>query len=142
MHNSEQYPFISADSTLGEASLQPYLPLTLIYQEHTLSISGLLDTGSMVNVLPYQVGIDLGIAWEQQTTPLLLTGNLAKYEARAVIVSAVVGRFEPIRLVFAWTQAKNVPLLLGQVNFFMEFDVCFYRSQLSFKINPKQDHSL
>jgi len=32
MHDSEQYPFIPADSTLGEASLQPYLPLTLIYQ--------------------------------------------------------------------------------------------------------------
>lgn len=138
MHDSERYPYISADSTLGEASLQPYLPLTLIYQRHSVSTSGLLDTGSMVNVLPYQMGIDLGVIWEQQTTPLWLTGNLARHEARALIVSAVVGHFEPIQLVFAWTQARNVPLLLGQVNFFMEFDVCFYRSQLSFKIHPKQ----
>lgn len=113
MHDSERYPFIPADSTLGEASLQPYLPLTLIYQGRSVSTSGLLDTGSMVNVLPYQMGIDLGALWKQQTTPLRLTGNPARYEARALIVSAVVGHFEPIQLVFAWTQANNVPLLLG-----------------------------
>jgi len=39
--------------------------------------------------------------------------------------------------VFAWTRAENVPLILGQVNFFMEFDVCFYRSQLAFNLSPR-----
>jgi hypothetical protein len=28
-------------------------------------------------------------------------------------------------------------LILGQTNFFMEFDVCFYRSHLEFEIRPK-----
>ena len=138
MRDSEQYPFTPADSTLGEASLRPYLPITLTYQGQSVTISGLLDTGSMVNVLPYQVGVELGAVWEQQNTPLQLTGNLARYEARALVVSATVGRFEPVQLVFAWTQTTDVPLLLGQVNFFMEFDVCFYRSQLSFEVRPKQ----
>jgi hypothetical protein len=46
-------------------------------------------------------------------------------------------QFKPVQLVFAWTRATNVPLLLGQVNFFMEFDVCFYCSQLSFEVSPK-----
>jgi hypothetical protein len=40
-------------------------------------------------------------------------------------------------MVFAWTQAKNVPLLLGRINFFQEFDVCFYGSQLVFEIAVK-----
>jgi hypothetical protein len=31
----------------------------------------------------------------------------------------------------------NAPLILGQTNFFMEFDVSFYRSQLEFEIKPK-----
>jgi hypothetical protein len=62
---------------------------------------------------------------------------LAQFEARALLVSAAVGPFAPVRLVFAWTQVLNVPVLLGQVNFFMEFDVCFYRSQLAFEIRPK-----
>ena len=29
------------------------------------------------------------------------------------------------------------PLLLRRMNFFLEFDVCFYRSQLAFEVRPK-----
>jgi hypothetical protein len=47
-----------------------------------------------------------------------LTGNLAQYEACPLIVSAKIGKFESVRLAFAWTQAENIPLILGQVNFF------------------------
>jgi hypothetical protein len=137
MPNAERYPFVSSDAALGEASFRPYLPFTLFYQQGSVPVSGLLDTGASVNVLPYLVGVELGYEWERQTTALSLTGNLAQYEARVVLVQAVVGQFEPVQLVFAWTQATNVPLILGQVNFFMEFDVCFYRSQLQFEIIPK-----
>jgi hypothetical protein len=137
MPNAERYPFISSDPALGEASFRPYLPFTLVYRESSVTASALLDTGASVNVLPYSTGIELGYEWERQTTALSLTGNLAQYEARVVLAQAIVGQFEPVQLVFAWTQATNVPLILGQVNFFMEFDVCFYRSQLEFAVNPK-----
>ena len=139
MRNAERYPFTVANSALGEAGLQPYLPLILTYQGHSLTVPSLLDTGAMVNVLPYQVGVDLGAAWEQQTAPLRLTGNLASFEARGLLVTAVVGQFAPVRLAFAWTKATNVPVLLGQVNFFMQFDACFYRSQLAFELRPKEE---
>lgn len=137
MVNTERYPFLSGDPALGEASFRPYLPFTLDYQGKTIAVTGLLDTGASVNVLPYALGIELGYEWERQTTALSLTGNLAQYEARVVIVQATVAQFDPVQLVFAWTQATNVPLILGQVNFFMEFDVCFYRSQLEFALSPK-----
>jgi hypothetical protein len=67
-----------------------------------------------------------------------LSGNLAACEARALIVSAVVGNFPAARLAFAWARTDAVPVLLGQVNFFMEFDVCFYRSRSFFEVRPKQ----
>ena len=137
MPNAERFPFISSDTALGEASFRPYLPFTLFHQQASVKVSGLLDTGASVNVLPYLTGIELGYEWKRQTTVLSLTGNLAQYEARVVLAQAIVGQFEPVQLVFAWTQATNVPLILGQVNFFMEFDVCFYRSQLQFAISPK-----
>jgi hypothetical protein len=137
MRNAERHPFLSGDPALGEASFRPYLPLTLVHQQDSIKEAGLLDTGASVNVLPYPIGVGLGYDWEQQTTALNLKGNLAQYEARVVLAQAVVGRFEPVQLVFAWTQATNVPLILGQVNFFMEFDVCFYRSQLEFAVSPK-----
>jgi hypothetical protein len=137
MPNPQRYPFVAAESALGEASLRPYLPLTLTYQGQTITTSGLLDTGASVNVLPYRSGIELGAVWKQQTTTLQLTGNLAQYEARLLLVFALVGSFQPARLAFAWTEAEHVPLLLGQVNFFMEFNVCFYRSELTFEVAPK-----
>lgn len=135
--NTERYPFVCSDTALGEAGFRPCLPFTLLNQQVSIQASGLLDTGASVNVLPYLVGAELGYDWERQTTALNLTGNLAQYEARVVLVQAVVGQFEPVQLVFAWTQATNVPLILGQVNFFMEFDGCFYRSQLEFAVSPK-----
>lgn len=137
MSNSKRYPFIAADSELGEASLRPYIPLTLTNHGHSIDVVGLLDTGAMVNVLPWQLGLELGAIWEAQTNSLQLTGNLAQYEARVLLVGAEVGEFRPVRLAFAWTRAEDVPLLLGQVNFFMEFDVCFYRSQLAFDVHPR-----
>jgi len=60
MTDALRYPYVAADSELGEASLRPFLPLTLTHQGHSIEAVGLLDTGAMVNVLPYQLGIDLG----------------------------------------------------------------------------------
>lgn len=56
----ERYPFVTMDPTTGPASLQPYLPLRLALGASVISVSGLLDTGATVNVLPYDVGSSLG----------------------------------------------------------------------------------
>jgi len=113
------------------------LPITLRHDTHVLTVTGLLDTGSTVNVLPYPLGLQLGLVWEQQPTRVHLTGSLARLPARGVIVSGQVTSFPPVALAFAWTQSTEVPMILGQVNFFMEFDVCFFRSQAAFEVNPK-----
>lgn len=113
------------------------MPLTLIHRDSSVEVSALLDTGASVNVLPYSVGVQLGAVWEEQTTSVILAGNLAEVEARGLLVSAQIGDFAPVRLVFAWSQSDDAPLLLGRMNFFLEFDVCFYRSQLIFEIRIK-----
>ena len=78
-----------------------------------------------------------GADWDKQTVPIQLTGNLANEEARGLLLSATVGKFPSVQLAFAWTKSNAVPVLLGQVNFFMEFDVCFFRSRLVFEVKPK-----
>ena len=116
----------------------PYLPLTLSLDDQSLNTEGLLDTGASVNVLPYELGLQLGLIWEDETLSVLLAGNLDRFEARAVVVDAQVSSFPTINLAFAWTQAPNVPLILGQANFFFEFDVCFFRARSEFEVRPKQ----
>ena len=137
MPEAEQFPFVVSDAASGEASLLPYLPLALAVGQRSVSALGLLDTGSAVNVLPYDVGVQLGLEWAEQRTVVRLTGSLASAEARVVTAEVTVGRFKPVRLAFAWTQARNIPLILGQVNFFLEFDVWFSRSQRVFEVRAK-----
>lgn len=135
---AEQYPFVDTEPALAGAGLRPYLPITLTLHQQSVATRGLLDTGATVNVLPYDIGLQLGADWAQQAIPVSLTGNLAQFEARGLLVTVTVGQFPAVSAVFAWTKSNAVPLLLGQVNFFQEFDVCFYRSRLIFEVKPKQ----
>ncbi|WP_207714437.1 hypothetical protein [Scytonema sp. UIC 10036] len=68
-----------------------------------------------------------------------LGGNLARFEARALVLTANVERFPPVELAFAWTRDRNAPLILEHMNFFLEFNVCFYRAELAFEISLKKD---
>jgi hypothetical protein len=122
---------------MGVLADVPYLPLTLTYQNRSVEVMGLLDTGASVNVLPYNVGVELGAIWEPQRFSVTLAGNLASAETKGLLVLAKVGDFEPVQLAFAWTRVNNLPILLGRTNFFTEFDVCFYGSQLAFEVCPK-----
>jgi hypothetical protein len=132
-----RFAYADTDASHAARSLLPHLPITLRHGTHAVTVPGLLDTGSTVNVLPYNVGLQLGLMWEEQQTQVHLTGNLARLPARGVIVSGQVASFPPVELAFAWTQSIEVPVILGHVNFFMEFDVCFFGSQAAFEINPK-----
>jgi hypothetical protein len=86
--STERYPFVVGDPKLGFASLAPFLPITLLGTK-AISVAALLDTGAAVNVLPYGVGEQWGAIWDQQTTTVTLSGNLATCEAKAPVVSAV-----------------------------------------------------
>lgn len=133
---AQEFPYVPRDPSLGNASLAPMLPLTLIGSQ-SVATSGLVDSGATINVLAYGLGVQLGFAWDQQTRSVELSGNLANVEARVVVLSAVVGGFPPVRLAFAGARTDEVSVILGQVNFFMEFDICFFRSRQVFEVKPK-----
>ena len=82
-------------------SLLAYLPIRLSHGEKTIARARLLDTGSTVNVLPYSTGLELGLVWEKQTTPVVLTGTLGRVAAFGVILLGQVDPFPPIELAFA-----------------------------------------
>ncbi len=127
MPSTIEFPF-SDDEAL------PTIPIALSLAGCSVLTHALLDTGSTINLLPYDVGLQLGAIWEEQTVRLPLAGNLARVEARGLFVHVEIGNLEPVRLAFAWAQASGVPLILGQTNFFREFDVCFQRSRSTIEI--------
>ena len=119
------------------AHVQPRLPLDLSLGNRFVAVEGLVDTGSSINVLPFDYGLALDMKWEAYNIPLTLTGALANHEARAAFIWASSDRLtgqSPVRLSVAWTTTNDVPVILGQTNFMMEFNVCFYLAQSYFEV--------
>ncbi|MDP5337353.1 MAG: hypothetical protein NWQ28_02095 [Nodularia sp. (in: cyanobacteria)] len=137
MPEGKRFLFTDKTDSFGQVSTMPYLPLILSNGNKSLEAMALLDTGASVNVLPYQIGLQLGAVWEEQTVKLTLSGNLANNEARGLVVSGKIANFSPILLAFAWTQSIDAPIILGHINFFAEFNVCFYRHELAFEVFPR-----
>jgi hypothetical protein len=131
------FPYLAVSDTPGKTAMRPMLPIMLSYRGQSREAVALVDSGADISVLPYLLGIELGAVWTEQTPPLTLSGNLTNFEACGIVITAAVGEFPPVELAFAWTRAERIPLILGQVNFFQEFDVGFFRSQGAFEIYPK-----
>ena len=136
MTSSVRFPYIERDAAVGNLSRMPFLPLELAANGLIIPALAMLDTGSSLNVLPYALGRAFGFVWEQQTTRIQLSGSLGEAESRAVALRVTIAPFASVLLAFAWTQAENAPLLLGQMNFFQEFDVCFFERKASSRLLP------
>jgi hypothetical protein len=132
-----RFQYSTSDPSQDEFDSLPRLPLILHYNNQQLAVVGLVDSGATINVLPYQVGLQLGAHWEERKATIRLAGNLGKFSAMPLFIMAEIETFAPVRLAFAWVKGANAPLILGQTNFFMEFDVHFYRSRLEFEIELK-----
>ena len=115
----------------------PRVPLVLRNGVLAAEVVGLVDSGATVNVLPYEIGIQLGSVWDDRKANISLAGALGSEPAIPLFAMAQIGDLPLVRLAFAWVKRNDVPLILGQTNFFMEFDVCFYRSRLNFEVTSK-----
>ncbi|HRQ38263.1 MAG TPA: retroviral-like aspartic protease [Chloroflexota bacterium] len=117
----------------------PLLNLQLTHNATAVTVMAVVDSGAALNILPYDVGKSLNLDWDSQTYPLDLGGILVGTPAYAVLLQAELTDFPPVKLAFAWISkpSTEVRVLLGQVNFFQEFDVHFYGSQKAFEIALK-----
>ena len=132
-----RYRYQTVGSQQDVSDSMPRLPLTLRANTTRVETVGLVDSGATVNVMPYALGIQLGAVWNDRDAIIPLSGNLGKQPAMPLSAIVEIDQIEPVKLVFAWTRATNIPLILGQTNFFIEFDICFYRSKLEFEINRR-----
>lgn len=133
-----RFQYSTNDPSQNEFDSLPRIPLILHHNNQGVEVVGLVDSGATVNVLPYPIGIQLGLVWDDSKAIIRLAGNIGNQPAMPVFLIAEIGDFAPVRLAFAWTKSDSVSLILGQTNFFLEFDVHFYRSRLEFDIEPKR----
>ncbi|MBW4619179.1 MAG: retroviral-like aspartic protease [Cyanosarcina radialis HA8281-LM2] len=129
--------YSTTSPTQNEFDSLPRLPLSLHGEDRRVEAVGLVDSGATVNVLPYELGLQLGGIWDDRKAIIQLAGNLGDRLAMPFATIAHIGEFPPTELIFAWVESQNVPLILRETNFFLQFDVCFYRSKLEFEVKPK-----
>lgn len=132
-----RFRYSTTDPTHDESDSLPWLPLVLRVGTRAVEAVGLVDSGATVNVLPFELGMQLGAVWDDRKAVLRLSGSLGSQPAVPLFAMAEMEGLPVVRLAFAWSKQSGVPLILGQTNFFLEFDVCFYRSSLEFEIRPK-----
>lgn len=132
-----RFKYSTTSPTQNEFDSLPRLPLILHQEDHRVEAIGLVDSGATVNVLPFELGLQLGGIWDDRKAIIQLAGNLSNQPAMPFSAIGKIGDFPQAKLLFAWVKRPNTPLILGQTNFFIEFDVCFYRSKLEFEVQPK-----
>lgn len=132
-----RFRYSTTDPSQNEFDSLPRVPLVLHRDGHVFEALGLVDSGATVNVMPHDMGLQLGAEWDDSKAVIRLAGNLGNQLAIPFFAMTQVGDMASTQLAFAWTKQPDAPLVLGQTNFFMEFDVCFYRSKMEFEIKPK-----
>lgn len=65
----QRFPYVEAEPSLGASSALPYVPITLTYGQRQISAMGLVDSGSTLNVLPYDLGLQLGMSGSSKESP-------------------------------------------------------------------------
>ena len=96
-----RFRYSTTVSSQNEFDSLPRIPLVLRHNNQVAEVVGLVDSGATVNVLPYDIGIQLGAVWDERQTIIRLAGNLGNQLAIPVFAIAEIGNFTPVRLAFA-----------------------------------------
>ena len=137
MNTVARFPYLVSDQQ-GVMPVIPVLPETT--ESTPLQSAALLDTGASINVLPHFMGLQLGLNWDQQSQyPVWFGGAFGQRTARYVKTTIRVGELPAQQIVFGWMESDDVPLILGNANFFQVFDVCFSRSSNEISVRLSRD---
>ncbi len=85
----------------------PLIEIALYHREYEITIPALVDSGAAMSVLPYDTGLELGFAWEEQTVPVDVGGVLKDTPAYGVLVRGQISHLPPVELVFAWVHRTS-----------------------------------
>lgn len=129
MAESLSFPYILSVEYVDDQVARPFIPVSVGYHGNSIDTMAMLDSGADTSILPYDLGLALGANWSRQPDLWHLEGFGGELETKKLVADLVIGPWRPLRILFGWTRANDVPVLLGQLNFFHLVDICFYRSR-------------
>jgi hypothetical protein len=131
-----RFPFVPFGSGGPVSDLTPLLPIRLERDQTSLDVVAIVDSGASVSVLPWSVGLRFGVDWDSLNVPCSVGGSAGGVPGKILAVYETVAPFPTVPLAFSWVKSDTIPIILGQTNFFLNFDMFFYRAQRYFEIQP------
>ena len=96
-----RFRYSTTDPTHDESDSLPWLPLVLRVGTRAVEAVGLVDSGATVNVLPFELGEQLGAVWDDRKAILRLSGSLGRQPAVPLFAVAELDGLPAARLAFA-----------------------------------------
>ncbi len=119
------------------ADLKPYLPLKLRSSVAEQDVVALVDSGAGISMMPYSVGLQLGGDWNALAHSMPVRGGAGPVSGKLFSAEGIVAGLPAVSLIFSWVATDDWPMILGQINFFHEFDILFSRSKSFFELTPR-----
>lgn len=140
-----RYSYTSSQGFAGVPGMLPFVTATFLRMNAfqriaaRLTIPALVDSGSTVNVLPFDIGARLGFVWDDTHKNPPFIGTIYGAPALGVKIFVKVGESVPVQLAFGWSEIRStqLPCILGQTNFFDEYYVDFRKPEGYFDITLK-----
>jgi len=108
--------------------------VTLSLNGFSLDHRALIDSGASFCAPPRTLGDQFGEDWDLLPRLFRLGGVAGGVRAKLLAVDVTIPPF-PIRpIMFGWAETDVVPLIFGQMTFFLEFHVCFFRALSEFQL--------
>ncbi len=111
----------------------PLLEVQLASVDEVIKTDALVDTGAFVNVIPYTMGLRLGLVWDECEVGPKIGGSI-KGETRKVELLVTIKGFPEFESSFCWLVHDDTRFLLGHEDFFQKFTVCFDSSNGNFSL--------
>ncbi|MGD2182981.1 hypothetical protein [Lusitaniella coriacea] len=71
-----RFRYSTNDPSQNQFDSLPRVPIILRREGHTIETLGLVDSGATIDVMPYEVGFQLGATWDDSKAIVQLAGNL------------------------------------------------------------------
>ncbi|HEY9693269.1 MAG TPA: hypothetical protein V6D15_13740 [Oculatellaceae cyanobacterium] len=93
-----RFKYSTTSPSQNEFDSLPRIPLVLRRGDQIVEAFGLVDSGATINVLPYEMGLQLGGAWDESKAIIQLAGNLSSQPAMPFFATAEIGEFASVKL--------------------------------------------